>query len=168
MAPYEALYGRKCRSPICWHEVGEKKEIESEVGRNTDFIEETIEAIRIIGQRIETAQSRQKNYADVRRRPLEFEVGDSVFIKVAPMKGVMRFGKKGKLSPRYVGPYVITKRIGKVAYELDLPGEMSAIHNVFHVSMLKKYVPDPSHVIQTQTAQIREDLSYEEKPVGNR
>ncbi|KAK6147382.1 hypothetical protein DH2020_018294 [Rehmannia glutinosa] len=138
MAPYEALYGRKCRSPICWHEVGEK---------------------------IETAQNRQKNYADVRRRPLEFEVGDSVFINVAPMKGVMRFGKKGKLSPRYVGPYVITKRIGKVAYELDLPGEMSAIHNVFHVSMLKKYVPDPSHVIPPQTVQIREDLSYEEKPM---
>ncbi|KAK6152942.1 hypothetical protein DH2020_012581 [Rehmannia glutinosa] len=129
MAPYEALYGRKCRSPICWHE------------------------------------SRQKNYVDVRRRPLEFEVGDSVFIKVAPMKGVMRFGKKGKLSPRYVGPYEITKRIGKVAYELDLPGEMSAIHNIFHVSMLKKYVPDPSHVIQPQTVQIREDMSYEEKPV---
>ena len=97
--------------------------------------------------------------------PLEFEVGDLVFIKVAPMKGVMRFGKKGKLSPRYVGPYMVIERIGNVAYKLDLPQEMTSIHNVFHVSMLKKYIPDPSHVIQLQLIQIQEDMSYEEKPI---
>ena len=88
-------------------------------------------------------------------------MGDFVFLKVAPMKGVMRFGKKGKLSPRYVGPYLIAKRVGKVAYELELPLEMSAIHNVFHVSMLKKYVQDASHVIEPQSVQVQPDLSYE-------
>ena len=171
MAPYEALYGRRCRSPICWHEAGEKKLMESELKKNTDFkektdfVNKTSEVVKVIQQRIATAQSRQKSYADVRRSPLEFEVGDSVFIKVAPMKGVMRFGKRGKLSPRYVGPYEVIERIGKVAYKLELPQEMASIHNVFHVSMLKKYVPDSSHVIKPQVVHIQEDMSYEEKPV---
>ncbi|KAK6144763.1 hypothetical protein DH2020_021583 [Rehmannia glutinosa] len=138
MAPYEALYGRRCHSPIHWHKVR---------------------------KRIEIAQSRQKSYADIRRRPLEFSVGDFVFIKVSPMKGIMRFGKKGKLSPRYVGPYMIVKRMGKVAYKLELPQEMTTIHNVFHVSMLKKYVPDPSHVLTPQLVQIDERFNYEEKPI---
>ncbi|KAL5560854.1 hypothetical protein UlMin_037065 [Ulmus minor] len=97
---------------------------------------------------METAQSKQKSYADKRRRPLEFQVGDSVFLKVAPMKGVMRFGKKGKLSPRFIGPFEILERIGKVAYKLALPPELSSVHNVFHVSMLKKYMSDPSHVLE--------------------
>ena len=165
MAPYEALYGRRCRSPIYWHEAGEKKLAESELQEKTDFFNTTTEVIKTIQQRIATAQSRQKSYADVRRRPLEFEAGDMVFIKVAPMKGVMRFGRKGKLSPRYVGPYLVIERIGNVAYKIELPREMATIHNVFHVSMLKKYIPDPSHVIQPQAIQIKDDMSYEEKPV---
>ena len=97
---------------------------------------------------METAQSRQKSYIDKRRRPLEFQVRDSVFLKVAPIKGVMRFGKKGKLSPRFIGPFKILERIGKVAYKLALPPELSSVHNVFHISMLKKYVPDPTHVLE--------------------
>ncbi|KAL5540548.1 hypothetical protein UlMin_043251 [Ulmus minor] len=97
---------------------------------------------------METAQSRQKSYVDKRRRPLEFQVVDSVFLKVAPMKGVMRFGKKGKLSPRFIGPFEILERIGKVAYKLALPPELSSVHNVFHVSTLKRYVSDPSHVLK--------------------
>ena len=109
MTPYEALYGRRCRSPICWYEGGEKKEMRLQ----TDLIEDTTKVIQNIRQRIETAQSRQKSYADVHRRPLELEIGDSVFLKVAPMKGVMRFGKKGKLSPRYVGSYLITNRVAR-------------------------------------------------------
>ncbi|KAK6142450.1 hypothetical protein DH2020_022798 [Rehmannia glutinosa] len=112
------------------------------------------------------AQSRQKSYADKRRKDLEFEVGDFIFIKVSPMKGIMRFGKKGKLSPRYVGPYMIVERIGKVAYKLELPQEMASIHNVFHVSMLKKYVVDSSHVLTPQAIEIDESLSYEEKPIA--
>ncbi|KAL5574279.1 hypothetical protein UlMin_023876 [Ulmus minor] len=107
----------------------------------------------------------QKSYADRRRRPLEFQVGDSIFLKVAPMKGVMRFGKKGKLSPRFIGPFEILERIGKVAYKLALPPELSSVHNVFHVSMLKKYVSDPSHVLEHEPIQVNEDLTYEEKPV---
>ena len=95
--------------------------MEVELDIQTDLMDETTQVIQKIWQRIETAQSRQKSYADTRRRPLEFQVGDSVFLKVAPMKGVMRFDKKGKLSPRYIGPYLITERIGKVAYKLDLP-----------------------------------------------
>ena len=161
MAPYEALYGRRCRSPICWYESGEQKELELQ----TDLVADTTAAIQQIRQRIETAQSRQKSYADTRRRPLEFSVGDSVFLRVAPMKGVMRFGKKGKLSPRYVGPYLISRRVGKVAYELELPQEMSAVHNVFHVSMLKKHTPDATQVIEPQSVQIREDLSYDSRPI---
>ncbi|KAL5560733.1 hypothetical protein UlMin_036944 [Ulmus minor] len=104
-------------------------------------------------------------YADKRRRPLEFQVGDSVFLKVAPMKGVMRFGKKGKLSPRFIGPFEILERIGKVAYKLALPPELSSVHNVFHISTLKKYVSNPSHVLEHEPIQVNEDLTYEEKPV---
>ncbi|KAL5574707.1 hypothetical protein UlMin_016406 [Ulmus minor] len=109
--------------------------------------------------------SRQKSYADRRRRPLEFKEGDFVFLKVAPMKGVMRFGKKGKLSPRYIGPFEILERIGKVAYKLALPSELAAVHNVFHVSMLRKYVSDPSHVLVSEPIEVREDLTYQEQPV---
>ncbi|KAL5564596.1 hypothetical protein UlMin_027760 [Ulmus minor] len=112
-----------------------------------------------------TAQSRQKSYADKRRRPLEFQVGELVFLKVAPMKGVMRFGKKGKLSPRYVGPYEILERLGKVAYRLSLPPELSAVHNVCHVFMLQKYIPNPSHVLEPDAIEIQEDLYFEEKPI---
>ena len=119
----------------------------------------------MIRERLKTAQSRQKSYADKRRRPLEFQIGDAVFLKVAPLKGVMRFGKKGKLSPRYVGPFEIIERIGKVAYKLALSPELSSVHNVFHVSMLKKYVSDPSHVLTQDAIEVQEDLTYEEKPV---
>ncbi|KAL5573266.1 hypothetical protein UlMin_022863 [Ulmus minor] len=114
---------------------------------------------------MKAAQSRQKSYADKRRRPLEFQVGDLVFLKVAPMKGVMRFGKKGKLSPRYIGPFEILERIGKVAYRLALPPELLSVHNVFHVSMLRKYISDPSHILEHEPIKVHEDLSYEEQPV---
>ncbi|XP_024027728.1 uncharacterized protein LOC112093470 [Morus notabilis] len=112
-----------------------------------------------------TAQDCQKSYADKRRRPLEFNEEDSVFLKIASMKGVMRFGKKGKLSPRYIEPFKIIKRIRKVAYRLVLPLELAAVHDVFHVSMLKKYIPDPSHVIEHEPIQVHEDMTYEEQPV---
>ncbi|KAL5540705.1 hypothetical protein UlMin_045820 [Ulmus minor] len=158
MAPYEALYGRKCRSPVHWHESGEHKLME------LDFVSVTNDALEKIQMRMKEAQSRQKSYADKRKRPLEFNKGDHVFLKVAPMKGVMRFGKKGKLSLRFIGPYEILERIGKTAYQLALPLSLSAVHNVFHVSMLKKYVHDPSHVLQQEPVEIDEKLSYEERP----
>ncbi|KAL5567484.1 hypothetical protein UlMin_024059 [Ulmus minor] len=159
MAPYEALYGRKCRSPVHWHESGEHKLMD------LDFVSTTTDANEKIQKQMRAAQSRQKSYADKRRRPLEFNEGNHVFLKIAPMKGVMRFGRKGKLSPRFIGPFEILKRVGKVAYQLALPPSLSAVHNVFHVSMLKKYISDPSHVLQEAPVEIDEKLSYEEKPV---
>ncbi|KAL0539827.1 hypothetical protein IC582_024048 [Cucumis melo] len=159
MAPFEALYGKCCRSPVCWGEVGEQRLVGLELVRSTN------EAIQKIRSRMHTAQSRQKSYADVRRKDLEFEVGDKVFLKVAPMRGVLRFERKGKLSPRFVGPFEIRERIGPVAYRLTLPPSLSTVHDVFHVSMLRKYVPDPSHVVDYEPLEIDENLSYTEQPV---
>ncbi|XP_057511924.1 uncharacterized protein LOC130794016 [Actinidia eriantha] len=159
MAPYEALYGRKCRSPICWEEVGERKLLGPEI------IEITRDKVKVIRERIKQAQDRQKSYADNRRRDLEFEVGDYIFLRVSPWKGVMRFGKKEKLSPRYIGLYEIIRRIGSTAYQVVLPPELAQLHNVFHVSMLKKYIPDPSHILTGQSIDLKEDLSYVEEPI---
>ncbi|KAL0536965.1 hypothetical protein IC582_025928 [Cucumis melo] len=159
MAPFEALYGKCCRSPVCWGEVGEQRLM------GPELVQSTNEAIQKIRSRMHTAQSRQKSYADVRRKDLEFEVGDKVFLKVAPMRGVLRFERRGKLSPRFVGPFEILERIGPVAYRLALPPSLSKVHDVFHVSMLRKYVPDPSHVVDYEPLEIDENLSYTEQPV---
>ena len=144
MAPYEALYGRKCRTPVCWDEVSERKLVGPEI------VQVTYDKIKVIRDRLKIAQDRQKSYADNLRRDLEFEVGDMVFLRISPWKGVLRFGKRGKLSPRYIGPYRIVERIGEVAYRLELPSDLDRIHDVFHVSMLRKYIPDPSHVLTEQ------------------
>ncbi|KAA0039194.1 pol protein [Cucumis melo var. makuwa] len=159
MAPFEALYGKCCRSPVCWGEVGEQRMLRPELVQTTNA------AIQKIRARMLTAQSRQKSYADVRRKDLEFEVGDMVFLKVAAMKGVLRFEKKGKLSPRFIGSFEILERIGPVAYRLALPPSFSAMHDVFHVSMLRRYVADSTHVVDFEPLQISENLSYEEQPV---
>ncbi|KAL0546391.1 hypothetical protein IC582_016299 [Cucumis melo] len=159
MAPFEALYGKCCRSPVCWDEVGEQRLM------GPELVQSTNEAIQKIRSRMHTAQSRQKSYADVRRKDLEFEVGDKVFLKVAPMRGVLRFERRGKLSPCFVGPFEILERIGPVAYRLALPPSLSTVHDVFHVSMLRKYVPDPSHVVDYEPLEIDENLSYTEQPV---
>ena len=160
MAPFEALYGRKCRSPIGWFEPEETKLI------GPDLVANAMQKVKIIRERLQAAQDRQKSYANVWQRELEFQEGDRVFLKVSPMKGVMRFGKKGKLAPRYIGPFPIVKRIGKVAYKLDLPESLKAIHPVFHVSLLKKYVPDESHILKDEPIQIDPNLTYEEKPIA--
>ncbi|KAA0059961.1 pol protein [Cucumis melo var. makuwa] len=159
MTPFEALYGKCCRSPICWGEVGEQRMLDSELVQTTNA------AIQKIRARMLIAQSRQKSYADVRRKDLEFEVGDMVFLKVAPMKGVLRFEKKRKLSPRFVGSFEILERIGPVAYRLALPPSFSTVYDVFHVSMLRRYVADPTHVVDFEPLQTSENLSYEEQPV---
>ena len=112
-----------------------------------ELVRDSTEKIQVVKERLKVAQDRQKSYADTRRKDLEFEVGDLVFLKVAPWKGVIRFQKRGKLNPRYIGPFKILKRIGLVAYRLELPPELNRIHNIFHVSMLKKYVSDPSHIL---------------------
>ena len=134
MMPYEALYGRRCRSPLCWTEVGDRKLLGPKI------LQITSEKIKLIQQRIRTAQSRLKSYADTRRRDLEFQVGDHVFLKISPTRGVIRFGKHRKLNPRYIGPFEMLERIGSVAYSLALPTELSNIHNVFHISMLRRYL----------------------------
>ena len=100
-------------------------------------------------------------YVDI-LRDLEFEVKDRVFLKLSPWKGVVRFGKRGKLNSRYIGPFEIVERIGPVTYRLDLPEEFSRVHNVFHISMLRKYIPDPSHALEALEIELRDDLSYEE------
>ena len=156
MALYQALYGRPCRSPLCWTEVGES----SITG--PDLIRDTSEKVSLILQRLLMAQSRKKSYAG---RPLEFEVGDHVFLKVMPKRGVVRFGKRGKLSPRFIGHFEILERIGTVAYRLALPPSMSGVHEVFHVSMLRKYTPDPAHVVDWGQIEVDTDGTFEEGPV---
>ena len=124
-----------------------------------------MDKVNVIRAKLKAAQDRQKSYADKRRKDLEFEVEDRVFLKLSPWKGVVRFGKRGKLSPRYIGPFEIVERVGPVAYRLDLPEELSRVHNVFHISMLRKYIPYPSHVLEAPEIELRVDLSYEEQPV---
>jgi len=114
---------------------------------------------------LKLAQDQHRSYADNRRRDLEFEVGNRVFLKILPWKGVLRFSRKGKLSPRYIKPFEILERVGPTAYRLALPMEMSKIHNVFHVSVLRKYIPDSTHVLEVQPIELKEYLSYEEEPV---
>ena len=121
MAPFEAFYGRPCRSPVCWGEIGDGAFL------GPDLVRDTAAQISLIRQRMKTAQSRQASYADSRRRKLEFSVGDLVFLKVSPLRGVKRFGVKGKLSPRFVGPFLIMQRFGDVAYKLELPPSMKFI-----------------------------------------
>ena len=159
MTPYEALYGKPCRSPLCWTEVGES----SITG--PDLIRDTSEKVSLIRQRLLTAHSRQKSYEDVQRRPLEFEIGDHVFLKVMPKRGVVRFGKRGKLSPRFIGPFEILEKVGTVAYRLALPPSMSGVHEVFHVSMLRKYTPDLTHVVDWGQIEVDTDGTFEEGPI---
>ncbi|KAA0067058.1 pol protein [Cucumis melo var. makuwa] len=130
-----------------------------------ELVQSTNQAIQKIRSRMQTAQSRQKSYADGRRKDLEFDVRDKVFLKVAPMKGVLRFERRGKLSPCFVGPFEILERIGLVAYRLALPPSLSTVHDTFHVFMLRKYVTDPSHVVDYGPLDIDENLSYTEQPV---
>ncbi|WVZ63561.1 hypothetical protein U9M48_013184 [Paspalum notatum var. saurae] len=147
MAPFEALYGRRCRTPLNWSEPGER------VTFGPDLVTQAEE------------QSRQKSYTDKRRRQLAFEKDDHVYLRVSPMKGVHRFGVKGKLAPRYVGPFKILERCGPVAYCLELPPHLAAVHDVFHVSQLKKCLRVPEEAVDTSQIQIEPDLTYEEKPM---
>ena len=158
MAPYEALYGRKCRSPIYWDREG------SEFLEGPDIVQLTVDKVDIIKSKLKAVQDRQKSYVDQHRTKMEFQIGEKVFLRVSLWKGIMRFGNKGKLSLRYIGPYEIIERVGPLAYKLALPPELARIHNVFHVSMLRRYRSDPSHVIKDSEVKIAENLSYIEEP----
>ncbi|XP_019184755.1 PREDICTED: uncharacterized protein LOC109179720 [Ipomoea nil] len=159
MASYEALYGQKCRSSLCW------ENLVNPVMLGPQYLHDTVEKIKYIQGRMKMAQDRQKSYADLGRKPAEFLVGEKVWLKASPTQGVMRFGKKGKLSPRFIGPYEILERIGNLAYHLALLMELERVHNVFHVSQLKKYVHDPSHVIPPKVVPLDGTMSYEERPI---
>ncbi|KAD1137715.1 hypothetical protein E3N88_43232 [Mikania micrantha] len=159
MAPFEALYGRKCRSPICWIAVEESQITGPKI------IQETTDKIHQIRDNLLVARSRQKSYADKRRKPLEFEVDDFVLLKVSPSKGVVRLGKKGKLAPRYVGPFKILERIGKVAYKLELPHELSNVHRTFHVSNLGKCLADQDLQVPLDDIRVDDTMHFIEKPV---
>ncbi|GKD57951.1 putative reverse transcriptase domain-containing protein [Tanacetum coccineum] len=158
-APFEALYGQKCRSPICWAEVGDVQLTRPEI------IHETTEKIVQIRQRLQVARDRQRSYANIRQNPLEFQVGDHVMLKVSPRKGVIRFGKQGKLNPRYIGPFKILEWIGPVAYKLELPEELSNVYSTFHIFNLKKCLSDESLVILMKELRLDDKLNFVEEPV---
>jgi hypothetical protein len=159
MAPFEALYGRKCRTPLFWNQTGESQVFGPEILRDAE------EQVQTIQQNLKAAQSRQKSYVDTRRRDLEFKIGDYVYLKVSPMRGVKRFSVKGKLSPRYVGPFKIMDRRGEVAYQLELPENLSGVHNVFHVSQLKKCLRVPEEQLPLEELDLNGDLTYTEYPI---
>nr|GEU69691.1 putative reverse transcriptase domain-containing protein [Tanacetum cinerariifolium] len=159
VAPFEALYGQKCRSLVCWSEVGDSQLT------GTELIRETTEKIVQIKNRLLTSRSREKSYADVRRKPMEFEVGDMVMLKVSPWKGVIRLGKHGKLSPQYIRPFEIIDRNGPVVYKLELPKKLHGIHNTFHVSNLKKCLADKNLVIPLKEIQLDDKFHFIEEPV---
>ncbi|KAA3480068.1 Retrotransposon protein, Ty3-gypsy subclass [Gossypium australe] len=159
MEPYEALYGHKCRTPLYWTELSEKQI------HGVDLVKETEEKVRVIHDSLKATSYRQKSYADLKRKEIEFQVGDKVFLKVSPWKKILRFGRKGKLSPRFIGPYEVIERIGPVASRLAFPADLERIHNVFHVSMLQRYRSNPSHVIPLTEIEIRPDMTYEEEPI---
>jgi hypothetical protein len=142
MAPFEALYGHRCCTPLNW-----------------------VEIIHRIQSNLKVAKSHQEHYADKRRRPLTFIVGDHVYLRVSPMRGVKRFGIKGKFAPRYIGPFLILKKLGAVAYKLELLPSLVGVHDVFHVSQLKKSLKAPADVVVNDVAPLEADLSYPEHPV---
>ncbi|WVZ58289.1 hypothetical protein U9M48_008572 [Paspalum notatum var. saurae] len=153
MAPFEALYGRRCQTPLNWSEPGER------VTFGPDLVTQDEKQVKSIHENLKRAQCRQKSYSDRRRRPLVFEKGDHVYLRVSPMKGVHRFGVKGKLAPRYVGPFQIMERCGPVAYRLELPPHLAAVHDVFHVSQLKKCLRVLEEAVDTSQIQVELDLT---------
>ncbi|GJY79191.1 putative reverse transcriptase domain-containing protein [Tanacetum coccineum] len=148
-----------CRSPICWAEVGDSQLTGPEI------IHETTKKIVQIKSRIQAARDCQKSYADIRRKPLEFQVGDKVMLKVSSWKGVIRFGKRGKSNPRYIGPFKIITKVGTVAYQLELPEQLSRVHNTFHISNLKKCMSDETLAIPLDEIQVDNKLHFIEEPV---
>ncbi|GKD34490.1 hypothetical protein Tco_1249999, partial [Tanacetum coccineum] len=154
-----ALYGRKCRSPVCWAKVGQVQLT------GPDLVQETTKKIIQIKQRMQVTRDRLKSYADLKRKPMEFQVRDKVMLKVFPWKGVVRFGKRGKLSPRYVGPFKVLEKVGSVAYKLELPQELSRVHNTFHVSNLKKCYANEPLAVPLDGLHFDDKLQFVEEPV---
>jgi hypothetical protein len=156
MAPFEALYGWKCRTPLYWNQTRESQVFGPEI------LQEAEKQVQSVRESLKTAQSRQKSYADNRKRELIFEVGDFVYLKVSPMRRMKRFKVKGKLSPLYIGPFKILERKGEVLYQLELPDNLSDVQDVFHVSQLKKCLRVPEEQLPMEELNVNEDLTYSE------
>jgi hypothetical protein len=156
MATFEMLYGRRCQTPLFWNETGEQKVF------GPNILQEAEKQVRMVRENPRVAQLRQKSYADHRRRDLSFEIGDFVYLKVSPMRGLRRFKVRGKLAPRFIGPYKILEKRGEVAYQLELSSQLSDVHDVFHVSQLKKHLRVPEEQLLMEDLDAKEDLSYQE------
>ena len=159
MAPFEALYSRRCRTPLSWSQTGESKIF------GPDLVTKAENKVKLIQANLKAAQSQQKSYVDKRRKPLQYEVRDHVYLRVSPTKDIQRFGLKGKLVPRYIGPFEILEICAPVAYRIRLPSRLAAVHNVFHISQLKKCVKVPEEIIEQQYLEVEPDLSYVEYPM---
>jgi hypothetical protein len=156
MMPFEMLYGHRCRTPLFWSETREWKIF------GPDILQEVEKQVHMVRENLRVAQSRQKSYANHRIRELIFEVGDFVYLKVSPMRGLYHFKVQGKLAPRFIAPFKITEKRGEVAYQLELPPQLSNVHNVFHVSQLKKCLCVPEEQIPMEDLYAKEDLYYQE------
>ena len=159
IAPFEVLYGRKCRTPLNWSETGERALF------GPDVINEAEEKVRIIRENLKIAQSRQKSYYDKHHKEMVYQIGERAYLKVSPLCGVRRFGIKGKLAPRYVGPFPIIAKRGELSYRLELPAEFPRVHDVFHVSQLRRCFKDPIRGVDHQILDLQPDLSYREHPI---
>jgi hypothetical protein len=159
MAPFKMLYGRRCRTSLFWNETGERKIF------GPDILQEAEKQVQMVRENLRVAQSRQKWYVDHRRRELSFEVGDFVYLKVSPMRGLRHLNVRGKLTPRFIGLFKILEKRSEVDYQLDLPAQLSDVHDVFHISQLKKCLHVPEEQIPMEDLDAKEDLSYQEYPI---
>jgi hypothetical protein len=159
MTSFEMLYGRRCRTPLFWSEIEERKVF------GPDILQEAEKKVHMVRENLRVAQLRQKSYVDHRRRELSFEVGDFVYLNVSPMRGLRHFKVRGKLAPRFIGPFMILEKRDEVAYQLELPPQLSDVHYVFYVSQLKKYLCVPEEQIPMKDLDAKEDLSYQEYPI---
>jgi hypothetical protein len=160
VAPFELLYGQRCRTPLNWTEPGEK------VIFGPNIVEEAEIIVHHVQENFKATKSRQETYTNKRRRPLEFEVGDHVYLRVSPMKGIKRFGVKRKLVPRYIGLFPILKECGTVAYKLDLPPSLAGVHDLFHMSQLKKCLKALVDIVLPEVTPLEADLSYPKHPIN--
>jgi hypothetical protein len=159
MSPFEALYEQRCRTPLNWSETGDSRIFGPEI------LKEAETKVKLIKDRLRAAQSRQKSYYDQKHRQISFEPDEYVYLRVSPTRGLQRFKVKGKLAPRFIGPFRVIARRGKVAYQLELPAELSDVHDVFHVSQLRRCVSNLEKKVQHQDLDIQPDLTYREHPI---
>jgi hypothetical protein len=159
IAPFEMLYGHRCRTPLFWSQTGEWK------GFGPEILQEAEKQVHMVRENLRIAQSRQKSYADDRRRELSFEVGDFVYLRVSPMRGLRHFNVRGKLAPRFIVPFKILDKRGEVAYQLELSLQLSDVHDGFQVSQLKKCLLVPEEQLPLEDLDSKEDLSYQEYPM---